>query len=109
MLVRMDNTAAGAYAHHGAGRSSQLARLAREIRGREIAAQCTVVVLHIAGVASAVADAFPVFQSCSQEGIRSRLERNCDSKAAILLSKPTDGFPLLGPPDPFKLVITLFR
>ena len=45
----------------------------------------------------------------SSRVITSRLERNCDSKAAILLSKPTDGFPLLGLPAPFKLVITLFR
>ena len=41
--------------------------------------------------------------------MRSRLERNWDSRAATLLSKPTAGcFPLLGL-CPCKLVITVFR
>ena len=57
MRVRMDNAAAVAYATHGAGRSSQLTRSERGIRGREIVSEYTAAAFHIAGRENAVADA----------------------------------------------------
>ena len=56
-MAQVVRAAAVAYANHGAGRSRQLTRSAREIRAREIVAQCTVAALHIAVVDNAGADA----------------------------------------------------
>ena len=61
VLARMGNAAAVAYANHGAGRSSQLTRLAREIKEQEIVAECTAAAPHIAGKGNASAGALPRF------------------------------------------------
>ena len=60
-FVRMDDATAVADADRGAGRASQLARLAREIKGREIASECAALAPHIAGKDNIVAVALSRF------------------------------------------------
>ena len=61
VLVRIDDATAVAYANHGADRSPDPTRLARAIKGREIALGCTAVAPHIAGRDNAVADSLSRF------------------------------------------------
>ena len=58
VLARMDNSTAASHAHHGAGRSPQLAMLAC---GMLVSLRCPVAARHIAGRGNSVAGALPRF------------------------------------------------
>ena len=79
VLVGMDNATSVAYANYGAGRSTRLAKLFREIKGRGVAADCAVAAFRIAGKDNTIADAlchFPIHSriaSCGPSFARWRL------------------------------------
>ena len=59
--VRMDDGVAVAFANYGAGRVSQVTVLVGEIKGREVATDCAIAALRIAGKENSVADSLSRF------------------------------------------------